>query len=396
MRISKKVKQLLAIADDVSEILIHLRDNPKPSDYASIVLKLLNSSTEHYDEWRDDYFKNWHQVEIWEYKKYLYDIIKINHPTEIVQEKKDSTCYVSDLYGIKIGWVIDSGGYIEGPYIENDDIEEQAFMAFGRMIWDFVGANAVVIAKKGKAVRGDSMTIFMPDNNKNIYPSDAAEKILERSQSFIKKGYNRSIMLYGRAGTGKTSCMKYIAREIGKFSLRINVKDMDNLDSDDILIAIAMLRPDTLIIDDFDRVQRPDRFLSDLEKFNDTIKLIMVSVNNVSAFDDAVIRPGRFDDIIKLEKLDKTIIDKLIGEVPESVYKRLSRLPIAYIGEFHKRREVLGEEEAIKEIEELESRIRKAKEDIIELKKKNRDEDDFDLSAEDEDFDLIDEDPEEE
>ncbi len=392
MRIPKKVKQILAIADDLSEILIHLRDNPKTSDYASIILKLLNSTNRHYDEWRDDYFKNWGIIEIWEYKKYLYNIAKLKHPIEIVQEKKEITNYISKIYDVEVGWSVDSGGYIEGPYIKDENDEEKALMSFGRMIWEFVGSNSLVIAKKGKAFRGETQTVFACDDMRKIYPSQTAENVLNRMSKFISKGYNRSIILYGRAGTGKSSAIKYIANKIGKYTLRINVKDMDNLDSDDILTAIMMLRPDTLIIDDFDRLIKPDKFLSELEKFNDSIKLFMVSVNNISNFDDAVIRPKRFDDVIKIEKLDNTIIDNLIGDVPKEIYKRLSSMPMAYIDEFHKRKNVLGVDEAILEVEELESRIRQAKEDIVNEKKNKNiiesDDNDFD------DNDLIDEDPE--
>jgi len=373
---TKRLRDVLQIADEVSEILIHLRDSPKPSDYASIGLRLVNSSLSHYDKFSGNPFKGWKDVELFEFCQFLFEIVKNNHKVETVQEKESTTYYLSKIYDIEFGWK-DRDGYISGPYIKEIEHSE-ALSVLGRMIWENMGTTSCVLKKKNRSEYENGTMIVSDDLEEEVYESQAAIEILERSKSFIDNGYNRSIMLYGRPGTGKTSIMKYIAREMGGHILRINVADLDNLDSEDMLSAIDLLQPNILIIDDFDRVTRPEKFLSDLEKFNKKIKLFIVSVNSVSKLDDAVIRPGRFDDILKLEKIDKEIVDQLIGDVPKDVHDRLSELPIAYVSEFNKRKEILGVEKAIEEVVELEQRISQA------IRERRSD---------DEDWEEIDEDP---
>ena len=47
--------------------------------------------------------------------------------------------------------------------------------------------------------------------------------IISETNLFLNKDYNRSSMFHGEPGTGKTSAMKFIARSMGKYSLRINL-----------------------------------------------------------------------------------------------------------------------------------------------------------------------------
>lgn len=356
---TRKLRHILEIADDVSEIIVNLRDNPKPLDYASIGFRLVSSSLKHYDKLGKNPFKGWKDLQLWEFKQYLFDITKHNHNIDVIREKDNVIFYATKIYGKDFGWK-ERDGYIDGPFVPPSESHDDALSILGRMTWEYMCSNSCMLLKKSRSDY-ESGTIICADNlEEQVYESQAANEILKRSQSFIEKGYNRSVMLYGKPGTGKSSAMKYIAREMGGYTLRINVSDLDNLDSEDMLCAIDLLRPDILIIDDFDRVSRPDKFLADLERFNKKIKLFIVSVNSIKSLDTAVIRPGRFDDILKLEKIDQKIVDQLIGDVSPDVYKRLSNLPIAYISEFNKRKQILGLEQAVDEVENLEFRIREA------------------------------------
>lgn len=60
MQILRKLKPFFEIADDISDILIHLREKPRPLDYCSIGLRLINSTLKHYDEFQKSGFsKDW-------------------------------------------------------------------------------------------------------------------------------------------------------------------------------------------------------------------------------------------------------------------------------------------------------------------------------------------------
>ncbi len=358
----QKFRHFLEIAADASDIAIHLRDKPKVQDYAAIGLKVANSWTHHADKFRKKPFKGWSHVDIWEYKDFLFEIGKRKCEYEIIQEREDAKAILMNINGIKFGWEVytDSSG-ARGPYVSKNVSREDWTKALGQMVWDELGANSCEISRRknsGGEDPYDPGTVFKVDRQENVHESKVAHSILDRSRAFLEKGYNRSIMLYGVPGTGKSSAMRFVAKRFGKYSLRINVGDLDYLTSEDMLLAIELLRPSTLIIDDFDRSINPTKLLTELEEFNNHVQLLMVSVNHIHQLDDAVIRPGRFDDIIEVDMLDEDIVNKLIGDnVPLDVKKRLRRLPIAFVVEFHKRRDVLGLDKALEEVVDLEKRM---------------------------------------
>lgn len=353
----KYLKHGLEIAAEASEILIHLRDKPKPQDYVAISLRLFNSYLHHSEKLKKRPFKGWNMVDLWEYKDSLYEIAKLNFETETLFEYDDGVKDVLIVInGVRFGWS-DNGDRVHGPMIESSTSREECMEALGKMVWKHLDSPLCEIGKN-KGTYDDSFTVFKVDRNENVHKSKVAEEILKRMEDFSSESYNRSILIHGIPGTGKSSAMRYVAKKFGNKSLRINVGDLDHLTSEDMLIAIELLKPQTVLIDDFDRTTNPTKFLTELEDINNNVKLLMVSVNHLEKLEEAVVRPGRFDDLIEISKLDDEIVDELIGDdVPDSVRDRLRKLPIAYVVEFHKRRKVLGTEKAINEIIDLESRI---------------------------------------
>jgi hypothetical protein len=372
-----KMRNWLEIASDVSDVLIHIRDKPRPSDYASIGLKLFNSYLRHSNKFqKGSPFKDWELLDIWEYCDFLFSITNTHYEGEVILERGEEVFSIVEVHGEKIGWV-NRGGYVTGPYAESEEKVKAAMAALGKMVWEHVGSSACTLTKS-RNKEGERTTGFRVDSMKDdIYESEMAKSVLKRSKAFLDHGYRRSVMLYGRPGTGKSSAMRYVAKKFGKNSLRINVSELQHLDSGDMISAIEMLQPDTLLIDDFDRMHRPESLLNELERFNKTIKLFIVSVNHVEKLSLAVVRPGRFDDHIEVENIDRDIVSKLIGtDVPKEIHDRLIELPIAYISEFHKRKMVLGVEKAIDEIEGLEKRISHLSKKIDRDENKEDDEDD--------------------
>lgn len=363
-----KLYKGLEIASDAADILVHVRAKPRALDFASIGLKVVQSYKRHAEDEdkkdRDDFFEEegWEFVDLWDYKMAIYRItMRDVFPQERMDDCKNDKRkdIVIDMYGLQVGWHI-SDTSVYGPYVATKEDSDRAFHIFGRAIWEFIGTGACeIVAKKATMYDYTREIAFRPDNLKDdVYESDAAKDVLRRSKAFIEAGYNRSIILYGPPGSGKSCAMRYVARHLGKHSLRISVNDLGNLYSNDIAMAIHLLQPDVLIVDDFDRLFKPDSLLQNLEQFNTNIKLFMASVNHIDSLDRAVIRPGRFDDIIPLTTIDKDIQDKLIGpDVPRDVANKLRKMPVAYIADFHKRKEVLGVEEAIKGVEDLQDRI---------------------------------------
>lgn len=357
------VKDALEIASDASDIVIHLRDKPTYTDYASIGLKITNSAMHHANKFKKRPFKGWTLIDLWEYKDFLYDLAKRHYEVEQISETDDCKSVIIKINGIEFGWMdYGNNASVSGPYVKKDVKRKDYMKVLGDMVWKSLGTNSCEIAKKKGVIEDDlsgGITVFKVDRQDNVHESKVAYEILNRAKRFLEKGYNRSILLYGTPGTGKSSMMRFIAKEFGKYSLRINVGDLDHLMSEDMLLAIELLRPSTLMIDDFDRSLSPSKFLTELEQFNNHVQLLMVSVNHVDRLEDAVVRPGRFDEWEEISTLDDEIVDKLIGDnIPSNIREKLRKMPIAFVSEFHKRRQVLGLEKALEEVVDLEMRLR--------------------------------------
>jgi hypothetical protein len=70
-----------------------------------------------------------------------------------------------------------------------------------------------------------------------------------------------------------------------------------------------------------------------------------------------VLRANRFDELIEVASLDDAVLNALIGEdVPEPIAQQLRALPVVWVDEFHKRRAILGDAQAIADVQDLQRR----------------------------------------
>jgi hypothetical protein len=87
-------------------------------------------------------------------------------------------------------------------------------------------------------------------------------------------------------------------------------------------------------------------------------------------FHPAVLRPGRFDEVIHIDSLDEGTVRSVLGEYADAYYEGAKTLPIAYISEFVKKAPSLPNDDSRKTyLEQLNGRAKKAAEDLAMLKK---------------------------
>jgi hypothetical protein len=110
-----------------------------------------------------------------------------------------------------------------------------------------------------------------------------------------------------------------------------------------------------MILDDLDRVAVTAPLLAFLEMARRTCLVVVGSANSVQKMMGAAVRPGRFDDIVKVDRLDPVVLQTLLAGDAD-LHARLADLPAAYVVEFATRRRVLGREQALVELDELTSR----------------------------------------
>lgn len=195
--------------------------------------------------------------------------------------------------------------------------------------------------------------IVSEDEIKNIFNTEKSRELNEHIQKFLDKGYNRSVIFLGKPGTGKTSIIRYIIDTSNKRSLRLTEKVLICLSEGSVRMILDLIQPHIVVIDDIDRIGSLN--LSVLEEIAKRTPIFIASVNSMDNFvDNAYTRPGRFDEIITIDRLDDEVIDSIIGPgLCEEIRNRLVNLPIAYLNEFKKYREVLGLERAIANIDNL-------------------------------------------
>lgn len=192
-----------------------------------------------------------------------------------------------------------------------------------------------------------------------IHPSERAETITEEIRKYLDRGVNRSIIFHGPPGTGKTSLINSIALNLGTRVLSIEVGELARISPSEILLGINLAKPDVLIINDFDRLNRSSDFLNTLEKVHQGIKLFMVSANRLQSIPEAVRRCGRFDQLIPITKLDRGITQRLLNtEVSPELFEEISEWPAAFVAELGNRIAVLGIENIEEFLKELRPRVK--------------------------------------
>jgi hypothetical protein len=243
------------------------------------------------------------------------------------------------------------------------DQKDRLFIAIGNLVWKSYNTNhltAITNNLVNPSGFNSHYIEFMEDLfAKDILQSEIADKIAENTKRFlaVPEIEARAILLYGPPGTGKSTAARYIAHVLKFRSLRIGYNILS--DGNTLIQCLDILRPDLIIIDDIDRSPNNGSLLETLELLRKRTKVIIASANYPGKLDYAVLRPGRFDEAIKIHILDNAVIKRTIGEDAqnEEVFNLLRGLPIAYINEYALRKKVLGEKEAAKSIKELHDRI---------------------------------------
>lgn len=266
-------------------------------------------------------------------------------------------CYEAMVEDVPVFWYVDPNDKeVTGPWIE-DDKYDTLLTIIGTKVWASMGSTRVAAVRKG-----DEFTIISDDLAKETLPSELATNYAERINKFITFDgvggpINRALLFYGSPGTGKSTILRKIAEILELKTLRISFDDISSDISALLMPMIKVLKPDVLIMDDVDRSSRNSSLIALIEQFKQHVKVILASANHTQLMDQAVLRPGRFDEAVPVELLDMAVINALVGEGVINEHKKiLQELPIVYIDEFNKIRRVLGDDEAMKAVYTLQSR----------------------------------------
>ena len=116
-----------------------------------------------------------------------------------------------------------------------------------------------------------------------------------------------------------------------------------------------------MILDDFDRSDMQAKLLETLEFFQQHVKLVIATVNNKNHLDEAILRPGRFDELLQIKQMDDDVVRAVLGDEHAFAYDTVKDWPIAFIQEYVKRLRFMNPEEAAASVKELAQRVKRLK-----------------------------------
>ncbi len=365
----RRWERYLQLASDAGAIAMDLRDQPTRLDWVGVGLRALGLAIRLRGEAREARAKNpyryfdesgldrpWIEVPE-EFRRVVMD-----HATDVVVEEDhwDGTedgarVCVGTIGGEQVGWISEGEAIVDGPYVRAAR-QQETFAALGDRVWRKVGGRHCVYGVGGLVLETLDCGAILPT---------AQMRALEaRLGRFLDDGVPRSCLMVGPPGTGKSMAIRWIARRLGVTSVRVDLNVLSRFHGpygDQQVVAsletvLKLLRPEALILDDLDRVDVDGPMLAFLELAARTCRFVLASANCPDKMIGAALRPGRFDEILRVDRLDPDVLRQLLGAPDADLFERLSPLPAAYVAEFLKRRQVLGRAAAEAELPELEAR----------------------------------------
>ena len=149
--------------------------------------------------------------------------------------------------------------------------------------------------------------------------------LAKRCQAFQEKGLSRKIMFYGPPGTGKTTLARNLARDIsGGGTLRVEASAVTHAGTDMVMKFVRLANPRVILFDDLDRFQsETERILHYMERASDTKAkdgttwtsgvIVIGTANAIGELDPALLRPGRFDEIVEVVEPEKAHLVPIIN-----------------------------------------------------------------------------------
>lgn len=353
----------LKIAGEAGLIAMSLRDKPTPLDWLGVGLRAfgiaLNIREETRragagDPWR--YFNDLRGLE-WtevpeEYRRLVIEHCGETELDEAYWDGEQDSAFVCRgmIDGEVFAWIGEANAILDGPYVMTTR-QVESYRALGQRLWRKFGSTHLLYGNSGLATDP-----FVDDG---VIATTQMTDLATRMRGFLDAGEARSYLLGGPPGTGKSVAIRWLIEQLGLTSVRIDMSVFARIHGSNastlatsLETLLRLLRPRAMILDDLDRVTVTASLLAFLELARRTCAIVIASANSVSAMMGAAVRPGRFDDIVRIDRLDPVVLRSLIpGDV--DLYDRLCALPAAYVVEFAKRRRVLGRDRALVELDEL-------------------------------------------
>jgi len=281
-----------------------------------------------------------------------------------VNRSGETYAYFISESNVRIGWVKggDEDHHVTEILAHVSTFDESVKFA-REMLWKTVDLTRIVLTtnapdgKRGKRGHSgfDQLRVATDDL---VAPasSEFATEYAPYLKKCMEQNVNRTILFYGPPGSGKSTISRTLCDILKLRSLRVRVEDVGDLGSESLGEMIKIFDPDVVIFDDLDRAISQVALLETLENLHKRVRFVFATVNHINHLQPALLRPGRFDELIEVAKLDATAVHGMLGEFDDA-FEVVKNWPVAFVNEYIIRRKLLGPEKALATLDDLQKRI---------------------------------------
>jgi len=375
------VNKIRKTVNTCSEILDTMKNfSDKPTLFNGIIAlfgtcKILYNETSVY---ADDYFccSDWVMPHSEDFNQIIINAIA-NYPHTVIKTPDDAIVIkIVNIDDIKIGYSVNiKMNEIEYVHVMTDKLE-QSKLVIKKLLWEkYKDMNLIMRLNKFKPIKNATRSVVVFESD-DLFKSMTSQRAREYSlylKRCIDAGVFRSVLLYGPPGTGKSTMAKTLVDLLNMRSFRIRVDDLSYMESSTLFEAIEIFEPDAIIFDDFDRSKNQTQLLETLEFFQRHIKLVIATVNDRNNLDEALLRPGRFDELVFVNQIEEDVVKTILGPDMLDAYDVVKNWPVAFIQEYVKRRKFMSIDEATESTKELAIRVKRLEkyEDINDIERMN-------------------------
>lgn len=237
-------------------------------------------------------------------------------------------------------------------FFRSDKSEEEVLKILVELFWELQPSRIIEFYSKVKGMPWDSEHSYFVRKieNNGVFGSDCAKNVCNIITTALDKNIKRSYLFYGPPGTGKSTICNYVINNLGLRAVKIKFSDV-GLDPN-FSLFIEACKPDVILIDDVDR-SNPKSLIEFLENMRKFTKVILGTANDTRKIDLACLRPGRFDEMMEINKLDDTVVYNILGEKYSSFFEDVKNWPVAFTQEFVHRCELQPAAEALESLKSL-------------------------------------------
>lgn len=363
-----KIKRAFRLGSDIFGALQPFIEKQTPLNAVRSALMVGKVIVDDFEIWPEDFFSvNWDAPYPSEFNKLILEALSGKSYSISRTADQSIVVHIVQVDDVKFGYMINTTTkYVDKIYVEIDKLEK-AKLIIKKELWRVLKDDNIVLHHIRRPPSTNSyFTPFSIEADDAFRPmaSRRADEYSKYLKKCIDAGVTRSVMLYGPPGTGKSTMARTIVSNLSMKSLRLRVDDISNIDPVTVYEAINIFEPDAIILDDFDRLETQVSLLETLEFFQRHVKLVIATVNNRNRLDNALLRPGRFDELLQISQMDEDIVRSVLGDDHSNSFEIVKDWPVAFIQEYVKRRRFMSPEEAEVSVKELAQRVKKISRDV--------------------------------